>query len=204
MGIKSTSLADALFSKAQQRVLGLLFTDPARSFYTNEIVRHAAIGVGAVQRELEKLEGCGLVSGNKIGNQKHYQANAKAPIFTELRGILLKTSGLADILRAALTPLAGQIQVAFVYGSVARGVDTAHSDIDLMLIGDKLVYADVYAILAQAEQQLGRPVNPSIVSMAELQQKLADGNGFLTQVLTAPKIFLIASENELPTLGQAV
>lgn len=198
MGMNSIGLADALFSKIQQRVLGLLFVNADRSFYTNEIVRFVDSGIGVVQRELEKLSASGLVSVKKIGNQKHYQANRDAPIFDEVRGIMLKTVGLADILRLALLPLADRMQVAFIYGSIAKGSDTVQSDIDVLIIGKELAYADVYGALSPSEAQLGRPVNPSIYSMQELQRKLADDNAFVSRVLEQPKIFLIGSADDLP------
>jgi predicted nucleotidyltransferase len=198
MGINSIGLADALFSKVQQRVLGLLFVNADRSFYTNEIVRFVGCGIGAVQRELETLAQSELVTIKKIGNQKHYQANPDTPIFAELRGILLKTVGLADILRLALLPLSDKIQTAFIYGSIAKGNDTAKSDIDVLIVGTELAYADVYEALSAHETDLGRPVNPSIYSTQELQRKLAEENAFVSRVLEQPKIFLIGSENDLP------
>lgn len=198
MGITSIGLADALFSKVQQRVLGLLFVNPDRSFYTNEIVRFVDSGIGVVQRELEKLGASGLVTIKKIGNQKHYQASRDAQIFEELRGIMLKTVGLADILRLALLPLSDRIQAAFIYGSIANGSDTAQSDIDVLIIGKDLAYADMYGVLSASEAQFGRPVNPSIYSMQELQHKLADDNAFVVRVLKQPKIFLIGTDDDLP------
>lgn len=198
MGMNSIGLADALFSQVQQRVLGLLFVNADRSFYTNEIVRFVDSGIGVVQRELEKLAQSGLVTIKKIGNQKHYQANPETPIFAELRGIVLKTVGLADILRLALLPLSDKIQVAFIYGSIAKGSDTAKSDIDVLIIGTELAYADVYEALSAHESDIGRPVNPSIYSTQELQRKLAEDNAFVSRVLEQPKIFLIGSDNDLP------
>lgn len=197
-------LADALFSKVQQRVLGLLLLNPERSFYTNEIVRLAHIGVGAVQRELAKLEAAGLALTHLVGNQKRYQANRNMPIFHELRAIFIKTCGLADVLRQALSDLGDRIELAFIYGSLAKGSDTAGSDVDLMLIGNNLAYADVFEALSQCEAQLGRAVNPTIYTSAELQARLHDGNGFITAVMQHAKIFLIGSENDLPSPGQSV
>jgi predicted nucleotidyltransferase len=199
MGINSIGLADVLFSKTQQRVLGLLFVNADRSFYTNEIVRFVGSGIGVVQRELEKLAASGLVTSKKIGNQKHYQANHDAPIFEELRGIMLKTIGLADILRLALLPLADRIQAAFIYGSIAKGSDTVRSDIDVLIVGHDLAYADVYDALSSSEARLGRSVNPSIYSMQEMQRKLVDDNAFVSRVLEQPKIFLLGSADDLPT-----
>src|SRR6185437_10936397 len=134
----SSGVADALFTKVQQRVLAVLFGNHSRSFYANELIALACSGSGAVQRELAQLEAAQLVTVRRVGNQKHYQANASSPIFEELRGLVLKTSGLVDVLRAALAPLAAQIGQAFIYGSVAKGRDTAKSDIDLMVISEKL------------------------------------------------------------------
>ena len=132
MGMMKCSVADALFSGLQQRLLAVLFGQPDRSFYGNELLRLTGTGRGALQRELEKLVSADLVTVTPIGNQKHYQANAAAPIFAELRGIVMKTLGLADVLRTALNAVADRIELAFVFGSVARGTDTATSDIDLM------------------------------------------------------------------------
>ena len=109
-----------MFPKVRQRVLAVLFGNPARSFYANEVIALAQSGTGAVQRELAALSEAGLLTVTRQGNQKHYQANAEAPVFAELRGLVLKTMGLADVLRAALAPLSPQIELAFVYGSVAK------------------------------------------------------------------------------------
>ncbi|MEO7030779.1 MAG: nucleotidyltransferase domain-containing protein [Herbaspirillum sp.] len=199
--MKSLSLADALFSKVQQRVLGLLFVNADRSFYTNEIMRIVGSGVGVVQRELEKLAAAGLVSTNMIGNQKHYQANSETPIFHELRAILIKTAGLADVVRAALLPLAEKIQTAFIYGSIAKGSDTAQSDIDLLIIGKgttTLAYSDLYASLTAAETELARTINPSLYSMDELRRKLEQDNTFVSRVLEQPKLFLMGTDDDLP------
>src|ERR1700735_4218955 len=117
-----SSVADALFTKVQQRVLAVLFGNHARSFYANELIALVGSGSGAVQRELAQLEAAELVTVSRVGNQKHYQANASAPIFEELRGLVLKTSGLVDVLRAALAPLAAQIDAALGFGSCAKGL----------------------------------------------------------------------------------
>jgi hypothetical protein len=134
----SASLANALFPKVRQRVLAVLFGTPDRSFYANEVIALAQSGTGAVQRELLALSEAGLLLVSKQGNQKHYQANASAPVFTELRGLVLKTMGLPDVMRTALAPLAAQIDIAFIYGSVARQEDSAHSDVDVMIVSPML------------------------------------------------------------------
>jgi predicted nucleotidyltransferase len=140
-------LADALFSTTQQRVLGLIFGQPERSFYATELIGLTRGGSGAVQRELARLEESGLVTVRRLGTQKHYQANPDSPLFAELCGILRKTVGLAEPLREALAPLSRRIVAAFVYGSVAKGADTSTSDIDLMVVSDSLSYADVFGAL---------------------------------------------------------
>jgi predicted nucleotidyltransferase len=196
---RQESLAEALFSTTQQRVLALLFGQPGRSFYATELIRLAQVGSGAVQRELSRLEQSGIVTVHRMGTQKHYQANPDSPLFAELRGIVQKTFGLAEPLRKALEPLASKITVAFVYGSVAKREDTARSDIDLMIISDKLTYADVYAALESVGSTLGRVVNPTVYSRSQLAKRVKEGNAFLTRVLKQPKVWVIGTENALAT-----
>ena len=208
MGMKRTSrkrqreppspgLADALFAKVQQRVLGVLFGNPRRSFYANEVIGLARSGTGAVQRELARLEASGLVTVTRVGRQKHYQANASSPVFEELRALVLKTSGLADVLRTALAPVSESIRAAFVYGSIAKGQDTAASDIDLMVVSDRLTYADLFAALEEAAAHLGRKVAPTIYSSKELLKRVKQDNAFVTRVLAQPKLWLIGDESDL-------
>ncbi len=199
MGVNKNdeSLGAALFSGVQQRVLGTLFSNPNQSFYGNELLRLTKSGKGALQRELARLERVGLIKMQVIGNQKHYQANKAAPIFEELRGIVVKTFGLADVLRNALLPRSREIAVAFVYGSVAKRKDSAHSDIDLFVVSENLSYADLMKVLETAESQLGRKINPTLYSRAELDRKRAEGNSFLTRVIDAAKIFIIGAELDL-------
>lgn len=190
-------LADALFAKVQQRVLGVLFGNPRRSFYANEIIALARSGTGAVQRELRRLEAARLVTVTRVGNQKHYQANAGSPVFEELRALVLKTVGLADVLRAALAPMSRDIRAAFVYGSVAKGQDTATSDIDLMVVSDRVTHADLFAALEQATAQLGRKIAPTIYSSRELAKRVKQEHAFVTRVLAQPKLWLIGDERAL-------
>jgi predicted nucleotidyltransferase len=195
--LPTTSLANALFPQVRQRVLAILYGNPDRSFFTNEIVALAQSGRGAVQRELASLADAGLLSVSAQGNQKHYQANPAAPVFVELRGLVLKTSGLADVLRSALAPVAAQIASAFVYGSVAKQQDTAASDVDVMIISDGLGYADVFGALEQAAATLGRKVNPTLYTRAEWAKRLKQGNAFATRVWKQPKLWLIGSEDTI-------
>lgn len=191
-------VADALFTKSQQRVLALIFGNPSRTFYANELIALAGSGSGAVQRELAKLERAGLVVVTRVGNQKHYHANVDAPVFAPLRELILKTSGLADVLRASLASIGGRIRAAFIYGSVATQQDTAASDIDLMIIADDLSYADLFTVLEDASTRLGRAVNPTIYSGPELAKRIRSHNSFITRVLKQPKIWLIGDARDLP------
>jgi predicted nucleotidyltransferase len=192
------SIADALFSTTQQRVLGLLFGQPDRSFYATELIGLAGAGSGAVQRELARLEQSGLVNVRRIATQKHYQANAKSPLFEELSSIARKTVGLAEPLREALAPLAAEITVAFVFGSVAKKKDTAASDIDLMVISDSLTYADLYSALEPFTQSLRRAINPQVYTSREFVKRVKEGNAFVTRILGQPKLWIFGSEHELP------
>lgn len=189
---------DALFPGTKQRVLGLLFGQPWRSFYATEVISLAASGTGAVQRELAALTQSGLVTVKAVGNQKHYQANPDSPIFAELCAIVQKTIGLAEPLRDALVGLRQQIIAAFVYGSVAKNTDTARSDIDLMLLSDEISYGDVFGALEEAGNTLGRPVNPTILTRQEFAKRLAAEESFLTRVLAQPKIWVVGGEDDLP------
>jgi predicted nucleotidyltransferase len=197
--MKAAGLSNALFSNVQQKVLGLIFGQPERSFYTSEIVRNVRSGNGAVERELQRLQESGLVSVERIGNQKHYRANQQSPIFSELRNIVLKTSGLSEPLKQSLAPCASKITAAFVYGSIAKGNDTAQSDIDLMVVGSDLTYSDLYSELQKAESILQRRVNPTFVSMEDWKRKVGEPNSFIAKINAQPKIFLLGSETDLQT-----
>lgn len=187
-------IADALFPKVRQRVLAVLFGTPDRTYYANELIAIVHSGKGAVQRELESLSQSGLITTRKRGNQTHYQANASSPVFDELRGLVLKTMGLADTLIAALAPLAGHIERAFVYGSMASGQDTAQSDVDLMVVSADLVYGELFGALESASVALGRRINPTLYSPEELTRRMAEDQAFVTRVMQQPKIWLIGRE----------
>jgi predicted nucleotidyltransferase len=185
------SLADALLTRTQQRVLGRLFGHPERSFYASELIRDAGTGSGAAQRELARLEASGLVVSRRIGHQKHYQANASSPIFVDLRNIVMKTVGLVEPLREALKPIVPDIQMAFVYGSVAKATDRATSDIDLMVVSDKLTYGDVFGALDKVSRALGRTVNPTVYTTDEFSKRTKSDNAFITRVLEGPKVWVV-------------
>ena len=192
------SLSDALFTTTQQRVLSRLFGEPGRSYSVSELIQATGSGSGAVQRELARLAGSGLLTVEQVGNQKRYRANPAAPIHDEIAAIVRKTFGLAAPLREALSPLEDRISAAFIYGSVAKGSDTASSDIDLMIVSDELGYPDVLIALQPLIERLGREINPNILTPAELQKRVDDGASFATRTLAQPKIWLIGSNDDLP------
>jgi predicted nucleotidyltransferase len=195
---KSAGLADALFTTTQQRVLGYLFGQPDRSFFSSELIKLTGAGSGAVQRELKQLTDSGLLTTCRVGNQKHYQANSDAPIYEELCGIVRKTFGLAGPLHEALQPVADKIEAAFVFGSVAKKSDTAASDIDLLLVSDELAYSDLFLALDAVSARLGRTVNPTMFTRKELMRKHKDGESFVTRVLAQPKLWVIGDAHALP------
>lgn len=193
----STSLSDALFTTTQQRVLGCLFGQPERSFTVSELIQTTGAGSGAVQREVARLAGSGLLTVEPVGNQKRYRADPASPIHAELISLVRKTFGLAAPLREALAPLAEHVAVAFVYGSVAKGSDTAASDIDLMLVSDTLTYADLMAALHPLIERLGREIQPTLYTRAELRKRIAARNSFVTRVLAQPRLWVIGGEHDL-------
>jgi predicted nucleotidyltransferase len=195
--VSSVSIANALFSKVQQRVLALIFGEPERSFYTSEIVRRIGSGTGAVMRELARLHGSGLVSVVRIGNQTHYKANPQAPVFEELRNLVAKTVGVAGPIKNALAPLAETVDAAFIYGSVAKGTDTAESDIDLMVVGDDLDYSRLYSAVSNAEEALHRKVHPTFLSRADWRRKSSRRGSVIGKIGALPKIFVLGSESAL-------
>ncbi len=192
------SMVDALFSRTQQNVLALLYGQPEQTYYTNEIIRKSGSGSGAVQRELSRLVRSGLVTVKRIGSQNHYQANPDAPLFEELCSIVNKTVALVEPLKTALRPIIEHIELAFVYGSVAKKYDTASSDIDLMIVSDHLTYADVFPVLEDVSSKLQRSIQPTIYSHAELGNRIQSDNSFIKRVLEQPKVWIIGKESELP------
>jgi predicted nucleotidyltransferase len=188
-----SSLADALFTSTQQRVLGVLFGQPNRSFFVTQIMSLAKSGSGAVQRELSRLSESGLVTVTRAGNQKHYQANSSSPLFEELCNIILKTVGLEEPLREAVDALAGNIRLVMIYGSVAKRTDTSSSDIDVLIVSDDLTLEQTYAVFAPVEKRLDRRINPSLYTSQEFAKRRKSKNAFLMRILEGPTILLKGS-----------
>jgi len=155
----------------------------------------AGSGRGAVQRELERLLKGGLVTVRMMGTQKHYQANPDSPVFGELRGIIQKTVGLAGPIREALESMTGSIDLALIFGSVAKRTDTSSSDIDLLIVAEDLRLEDVYKALLPVEEVLARRISTKLYTPAEFRERLDKGNAFVERVLAGPVIELIGSVN---------
>ena len=200
---QSGGFAGALFSQVKLRVLGLLIGHPERSFQLLEIIQRVGSGRGAVQRELERLTSAGILDLVIAGSRKAYQANKESPIFEDLFRLIVKTVGLIEPLKNALGRYRSQIDAAFVYGSVAKGEDTAKSDIDLMILGQGVAYDQIYVALQKAEKILFRSVNPSLMTMDEWTEKLLNKNAFVTKVLNQQKLFVFGTENDLKGTRQS-
>jgi len=191
-----SGIADALFSSVEQRLLALLFGQPDRRFQSSELVRLAKSGNGATQRVLSRLTAAGLVTVAEVGNQKHYQANRKSPIFAELQALVVKTVGLVEPLRRALEPAAARIRLAFVYGSIAKGTDTAKSDVDLLVVSDDLTHFDAYELLLPVEAQLGRQISPNVFGSDEWRRKKAETDSFAARIARQPRLFVLGEEGD--------
>jgi hypothetical protein len=192
MGIimQGKSLWNALFTRTQRQVLSLLFGYPERSFYANEIVRLAGVGTGSVQRELIRLNGAGLLTISKVGNQKHYQANRHSPIYSELHSIVLKTFGALDQLRKAVNALPGEVSLSMIYGPDIQPDSPDAGDIHMLLISDDLEYSDVISGFTEMENRIGRTVHPLLLSAEEFQSMNKASDSTLTAVLGQPRILL--------------
>ena len=190
-----------LFSRGRQAILALLLLHPEQRYYVREVARLTGFAAPPVGKELNALADLGFLSREQVGNQLVFQANRNCPIFEELASIARKTFGLADVVRQALAPLQKRIQCAFIFGSLASDRATAGSDVDLMIIGT-LRFEDIAPVLPPLEQALGRDVNPKLYTPSAWRSALEDGDAFLSNVLSRPKIFLIGDEAELDELGK--
>jgi len=188
--------ASLLFGAYRRDVLALLLLHPEESRHVREIARAIGKAPGTLLRELNALAAAGVLVRRPLGNQVHFQANPACPIYEDLRSILKKTVGVADVLRETLAPLGAKVRAAFVYGSVARGDERARSDLDVMVVGEAR-FGDVVAALAPAQESLRREVNPNVYPALEFRKKLAAGDPFLKRVLAERKIFIVGGEADL-------
>lgn len=191
----------SLFGKTRQALLALIYTRADEAHLQEQLIQFAALGRGSVQRELQFLTRAGVVRRSRRGRQIYFQANPDSPIYAELRSLVVKTSGVADVLRAALGPLTERVSAAFIFGSIARGEESRSSDVDVMVIGD-VSFAETAEALGRAQEALAREVNPSVYPAAEFRAKLLAKHHFLTSVLKREKIFLIGGQRELARLAK--
>jgi predicted nucleotidyltransferase len=196
MRTKPTASGEVLFGAARRKILALLFGHSDQAYHLRQVVRATGLSPGGVHRELGQLAGSGIVTRTRQGRQVYFQANPASPIFAELKSLLVKTVGVADVLRAALSPLAGRIRVAFVYGSFARGEERRSSDVDVMIVGD-VSPADVSDALGPPQRALGREVNPVVYPETEFRTKVAESRLFVRTVLRERKVFLLGDKHEL-------
>lgn len=191
------ALSDLLFpNQYRRKVLGLLLMRPEQQIHLRELARVIGAAPGTLKKELDALCEAGLLRAERVGNQVRFCANTAHPVFPELQALIRKTIGLVDALRLSLAPLAGRIDAAFVFGSMASGTESAGSDIDLMVVGDA-GFADVVDATYAAQAALGREINPKVMSASEWQAKKAERNAFLQDVLNKPRIMLIGDADVL-------
>ena len=195
----STDLGTLFFGTYRRQVLGLLLLHPDESFHLREIARATSTQPGSLRRELAQLADAGVLSRERVGNLVRYKADTACPIYDELRGILKKTAGVADVLRTALAGLSNKISVAFVYGSVASGAERRSSDIDVMVVGSAS-FEEVVKALHASQEELRREINPTVISLVEFKKKAAEKGSFVSRVLREPKLFIQGKENDIRKL----
>ena len=186
----SLPLASVLFKDYRRRVLGLLLLHPGESYHVREVARLTGTVAGTLHKELSTLAKAGILNVQSRGNQKLYTANRDCPVFEELASIFRKTSGMVDVLAAALMPLEGQIESACVFGSVARGQETTNSDVDILLIGS-VNFADVAKVLFPCHEVLGREINPKVYGKGEWAELVHSDDGFAREIVAKTKLFVI-------------
>lgn len=193
-------MGQGLFGRTRAAVLAVLYGHVDQSFYLRQLVRAVGAGHGALQRELQHLTDMGLILRKTQGNQVLYRANSQSPIFSEIKGLVTKTIGIHDVIRSSLASVAPEIQIAFVYGSIARQQERANSDVDLMVVGNTS-FGEVVSALGPAQRTLGREINPNVFAADEFRTKLASGNHFLRSVMKEKKLFVLGTANELAKLA---
>lgn len=195
----SSILSETLFGHTRGAVLSVLYGHVGEAFYLRQLARLTDIALGPVQREIRQLVEAGLVSRRTVGTQTLYSANEESPVFAEIKSLVTKTVGMHDVLSAALSPFRKKINLAFVYGSVARSGETERSDVDLMVVGN-VDFGDVVEKLVEAQKTLNREINPTVYSVKEFRKKV--GENFLKTVLADKKLFIVGDDNVLRELGQ--
>lgn len=199
--VPAVLLERLLGSRLRAKLLGWVFSHPDERFFVRQLASLLDEDSTNLSRELARLADLGILSSSREGQQKYFRVNQQAPIFPELSGLVLKTSGVGDLVRASLQPLSPSIRVAFIFGSFAAGRADAASDIDLLVVGE-VSLRELVNVLGPIQNRIGREVNPVVYPLQEFGEKLVDRHRFLVSVLEGPKLFLIGSPHELERLAQ--
>jgi len=192
-------LAELLSSRARAEIFRLLLSGTGEELHVREIERRSGLNDSTLRQELRKLVRLDLVQSRRDSNRVYYRAKTESPLYPEIRNLVLKTSGLSDVLKFALTDK--RIRVAFVFGSIARGDEKAGSDVDLMVIG-QLGLRDLSRLLSGIEEKIGREVNPHVLRQEEFKKRVRAREHFVSSVMETPKIFIIGSQRELEAMGR--
>jgi len=201
MGTKIKDISAALFPGTKRKILALFFLNTDKEFYFSEVVRLTGTRQGVIQRELKSLTEAEILTSEKRGRQKFYSVNRKHPVFQDLRNIIFKTYGVIGKIREALDPVGGQIKVAFVYGSFARGEEVSGSDLDVFVVGN-IRLDELVSSLSHVEQAIGREINPTLFSAEEFEKKWSEKNHFIRSMANTEKEFVIGSEDEFRRLAE--
>ena len=199
ISIQMNLLAEILSSKIRGEVFRILFGVDENALHLREIERRSGLTIGTVQQEIKKLLKLDLIKRRKDGNRIYYQANKEHPLYTEIRNIVLKTTGLAEVIKGALSA-SPDIKIAFVFGSIAHHTEKAASDVDLMVIGT-LGLRKLTGLLTGISARVGRDINPHVFSEKEFVKRKKGDDHFLNHVLESPKIFIIGTENDLAEMA---
>ena len=193
--MRTSAAIDALFPKTRQAILAAALGEPQRWWYMRELARHLRRTPSSLQRELASLVRGGILLQKREGKHVYFQAATESPFFQELQGLILKTVGLADVVRDALKPLADRIEWAFIYGSIARSAEHSASDVDLMIIG-RVGLAEASSPLRKAERRLARCVNATTYTADEFAAKVTSNHHFITTVMRSKKLFILGDSRE--------
>jgi DNA-binding transcriptional ArsR family regulator len=194
--MSKSHVIDALLPKTRQGILAAILLQPEKAWYASELARRMGVPSSSLQRELHDLQEAGILKMSRQGRMAYYQANTESLVFSDLRGLMLKTAGLVDVLADALGPIARKLRVVFIYGSIAENLEESRSDIDLMVVGN-VSPVDLAVPLRKARELLGREINPSVYTPAEFAKKRAGKDHFLTRVLDKPKLLVLGNKDEL-------
>jgi uncharacterized protein len=193
------TLSQILSSRTRAEIFRLLFGIIEEELHVREIQRRAGLNDRTIRQELSKLVRLDLLKARKDGNRVYYKANKTHPLYPEIHNLILKTIGLVDVLRGVLKD--DQIQMAFVFGSIAEGKETADSDVDLLVIGD-LGLRRISNLLAGTSEKIGREINPHVMNINEFQKRIEADDHFISGVVKSHKLFIVGEENDLKAIGR--